>query len=83
MDPSTAGPEDRQRSRGARGLLQVIARLPPWGRDLLLTIRGLRQHGSTGGRRAIVQVLRDLIRIVEAEYGDEELGAPEAAPAQQ
>jgi hypothetical protein len=53
--------------------LQTVARLPPWGRDLLATIRGLRQFGKAGGRRGIVQVLRDLIRIVEAEVGDDDL----------
>ncbi len=73
MGSRPTGLRDRHRSRGDRSLLQVIARLPGWGRNLLLTIRALRQHASAGGRRAIVQVLRDLIRIVESEH-DEEVG---------
>ncbi len=75
MDSGAVASRDRQRSRGGRSLLQVIARLPAWGRELLLLIRGLRQFESAGGRRAIVQVLRDLIRIVESEHRDVEEGA--------
>ncbi len=77
MERGGVAAERHHRSRGERSLLQTVARLPPWGRDLLHMIRGLRQFSSAGGRRAIVQVLRDLIRIVESEHGDVDAEAVE------
>jgi hypothetical protein len=74
MEPGRRAEGHRQRSRGGRSILVLLSRLPPWGRDLLHMIRSLRQFASAGGRRAIVQVLRDLITVVEAECGDEPSG---------
>ena len=52
--------------------MSAASRLPEWGRALLHQIRGLRQYQSEGGRRAIVEVLHVIIRLVKSEHGDQE-----------
>ena len=70
MDASTptAAVTRRRTTRGRRGgLLALAARLPPWGRAILQHIRTFRLSQSAEGRGIIVQVLRDIIRLVETE----------------
>ena len=69
MDASTptAAGTRRRTTRGRRGgLLALATRLPPWGRAILRRIRSLSLSQSAEGRGIIVQVLRDIIRLVES-----------------
>ena len=72
MDSRSTSSSTRSRTRGGRSLLSAASRLPERGRALLHQIRGLRQYQSEGGRRAIVEALHVIIRMVESEFRNPE-----------